>query len=123
MKLSIDQQPNMLTISAYSTSGITIGGRLLTGPFVVSGNELLFELLPPSVDDVSADHITALVNLRQSIIIFGTGPIQRFFDPCIVQPAIDKGIGIEVMNSAAACRSYNILVAESRAVLGVFYMP
>lgn len=123
MKLEFDQPSTMPSISAYSKGGITIGGRLLVEPFVVSGDDILFGLLPPSVNAIASEHIEKLVKLERSIILIGTGQKQILFDARVLLPALQSGVGVEVMNSAAACRSYNILVAENRAVAGAFYMP
>jgi uncharacterized protein len=123
MKIDIDQRANVLNISAYSKGGITIGGRLLAEPFVVFGSDILFGLIPPSITAIGSEHIEKLVKLEQSIILIGTGETQRFLDARILHPALENGIGIEVMNSAAACRSYNVLAGEDRAVVGAFYMP
>jgi uncharacterized protein len=80
-------------------------------------------LLPRTVSDFGPAHIERLLEFERNIILIGTGAKQILFDSCILQPAFDARVGVEVMNTAAACRSYNILVAENRAVLGAFYMP
>ena len=51
------------------------------------------------------------------IIIFGTGKEQVFPDPALFVPLMERGIGYEVMNTGAACRTYNILLSEERRVL------
>jgi uncharacterized protein len=123
MKLDFDRNTNMLSISAYSKDGITVGGRLLAKPFVVTGNEIFLDLLPPSVGSIGPEHIEKLVEFEQHIVLIGTGETQTLFDARILQPALEARVGIEVMNTAAACRIYNVLAAENRAVLGAFYMP
>ena len=123
MKLDFDQPSTRLTISGYSVDGINIGGRLLVEPFVVSENDILVDLLPRSVAAIEIVHIEKLVALRQSIILIGTGVTQIFLDGHILLPALEAHIGVEIMSTPAACRSFNVLVAENRAVTGAFYMP
>ena len=123
MKLDFDEHSNVLIISAYSNDGITIGGRLLIRPFVVTGNEIFLDLLPSSVESLGPEHIEKLVEFEQHIVLIGTGNTQILFGAHILRPALEAGVGIEVMNTAAACRIYNVLAAENRAVLGAFYMP
>ncbi|MFT4563503.1 MAG: hypothetical protein ACI9BW_003259 [Gammaproteobacteria bacterium] len=123
MKLDFEQQTTLLNITAYSAAGITVGGQHLADPFVVCGNELFVDILPSKVTDIRSSHIQKIVDLGQSIIIIGTGGTQIFLDAPVLQCAYSARIGVEVMSTAAACRSFNILVAENRAVVGAFYMP
>lgn len=122
MKLDFDQLSTNLSITAYSKQGITLGGRLLTEPFVVAGNDILLDILPNSVMAIGPTHIEQLMKLEPGLVIIGTGESQTFIDALVLKPALEANIGIEVMSTAAACRSFNVLVAESRAVVGVFYM-
>ena len=57
-----------------------------------------------------------LARLEVEILLIGTGETQRFPDAATLRPLIDAKIGYEVMDTAAACRTYNILVAEDRLV-------
>jgi len=50
-------------------------------------------------------------------MLIGTGTVQRFPDPVALRPLIEAGIGFEIMSTPAACRTYNILVAEDRQVV------
>ena len=71
---------------------------------------------------IGPTHIEQLMKLEPGLVIIGTGESQTFIDALVLKPALEANIGIEVMSTAAACRSFNVLVAESRAVVGVFYM-
>ena len=73
MKLDIDQHANNLSITAYSNEGITLSGRLLTTPFVVTGNDILLDIVPNSVTAIGPTHIEQLVQLEPSLVIIGTG--------------------------------------------------
>jgi uncharacterized protein len=123
MKLDFEQQTTQLNITAYSAAGITVAGQHLIEPFVVCGNELFTDILPSKVTEIGSSHIQKIVDLGQSIIIIGTGTKQIFLDGHILQCAHAARVGVEVMSTAAACRSFNVLVAENRAVVGAFYMP
>ena len=123
MKLDFDQHSTTLTISTYSKAGISLGGRILTEPFVVWGNDILLDILPNTVMAIGPEHIVQLKALEPSLVIIGTGKKQTFIDALVLRPALEANIGIEVMSTPAACRSFNVLVAENRAVVGVFYMP
>lgn len=123
MKLDFDQPSATLNISGYSSQGITLGGQLLAQPFVVAGDDINVELLPPSVAALNSIHIEQLIALGQSLILIGTGPTQVFLEGHVLRPALEAQIGVEVMDTAAACRSFNVLAAENRSVVGAFYLP
>ena len=123
MKLDFDQQSSLLNISSYSNDGIYVGGVLITDPFVLVGSDIHRDILPQCIGLLESNHIEELATFRQSIILIGTGAKQRFLEPDVLRCAYEAQIGVETMNSAAACRSFNVLVAENRSVLGAFYMP
>ena len=61
-------------------------------------------------------HLASLAALTGTVLLLGTGVRQRFPAPPLLRPLVAAGIGVEVMDTGAACRTYNILVAEGRAV-------
>jgi len=58
-----------------------------------------------------------IADLKPEIVIFGTGTAQRFPQPELARALADSGAGVEVMDSRAACRTYNILASEGRKVV------
>jgi len=68
-------------------------------------------------DDLELAHFKRLQALQPELVILGTGLQQQFPDPQLCNPLIEARIGLEVMDRFAACRTYNILVAEGRKVL------
>ncbi len=67
--------------------------------------------------DLRAEHFELLVALAPELVIFGSGSRIRFAAPAVLRPLIERGIGIETMDTAAACRTYNVLASEGRAVV------
>jgi uncharacterized protein len=67
-------------------------------------------------DNLKADDFSALLGTSPEIVLLGTGATQRFPRPAVTAPLIDANVGLEVMDTRAACRTYNILVAEGRSV-------
>ena len=70
-----------------------------------------------SLDALTPEHFSALLELGPEIVILGTGDAFRFPRPEIVKPLAASRVGFEVMDTKAACRTYNILMAEGRQVL------
>lgn len=69
-----------------------------------------FELL-------SADHFGSLATLKPELVIFGSGTRLRFPPPALLRALMEAGIGLETMDTLAACRTYNILAGEGRHVV------
>ena len=68
-------------------------------------------------EDLEPSHFEEMVTLKPELILIGTGVKQRFPKPELLKALISAKIGFEIMNSQAACRTYNILVGEGRQVL------
>jgi uncharacterized protein len=66
---------------------------------------------------LTAEHLAQLTAFPCDVLLLGTGRRQRFPAPALLRPLIESGRGYEIMDTAAACRTYNILVAEGRIVL------
>jgi uncharacterized protein len=62
------------------------------------------------------EHFAQLLQLKPELVIFGSGPRLRFVKPALLRPLIVAGIGVETMDTAAACRTYNVLASEGRMV-------
>jgi uncharacterized protein len=73
-------------------------------------------------EDLSAADFQFIATLKAEVVIFGTGPAQRFPRPELARALAASGVGIEVMDSKAACRTYNILAAEGRGVVAAILM-
>jgi uncharacterized protein len=68
-------------------------------------------------EDLAEAHFEAIVHLAPEIVVFGSGSRIRFAKPALLRPLIDARIGIETMDTPAACRTYNVLIAEGRSVV------
>lgn len=68
-------------------------------------------------EDLSAEHFAQLAEQGSEVVIFGSGQTLRFPKPAWLRPLIEKRIGVETMDTAAACRTYNILAQEGRDVI------
>jgi uncharacterized protein len=67
--------------------------------------------------DLTAAHFERLAALKPEVVIFGSGARLRFLPPALMRSLYAARIGVETMDTAAACRTYNVLVAEGRNVL------
>lgn len=116
MKLHSLPTTGLLTITAYDATSVHVNGQRLTRSFILTGERLIEDWPPASIADISETDLLSLADLGCPIILLGTGARQHFPSPAQLRPLYERGIGVEVMDTHAACRTYNILLAEGRAV-------
>ncbi len=83
-------------------------------PVVVTPERLITGWMNGDIMDLRADHLEALCAVEMEVLILGTGPRQVFPHPRHLAPLMERGIGVEVMDTAAACRTYNFLISDGR---------
>jgi uncharacterized protein len=71
----------------------------------------------PSHAALTAEHFSEVLALKPELVIFGSGARLRFISAALYRSLIEARIGLETMDSAAACRTYNVLAAEGRSVV------
>lgn len=122
MKFALESSGGALAIRGYEPGSIIIGPETYRSSLLVMADWVDSDWAPESVAELTAKHLTQLVDKRPEIVILGTGERQVFPAPRLFADLMDAGIGYEVMDTAAACRTYNILLAEGRAVLGALFL-
>lgn len=103
--------------------GVRVNQQLLTRSFVLAPFQLVEDWRPASVDELTPDDLQAVLELKPSVVILGTGLRQRFPSPAVMATVLQRGFGMEVMDSAAAARTFNVLATEGRAVVAAFLVP
>jgi uncharacterized protein len=83
---------------------------------LVTPEKIVTGWAPKGFDALVADDFAAIAALRPEVALFGTGATIRFPDPRLTRALTDARIGLEVMDTPAACRTFNILAAEGRRV-------
>ncbi len=104
------------SIRGYGPGWIAIGGEKITSSVIIGSRGERLNWACNSFEDLSADHFNQLAAMEPELIIFGSGTRLRFPKGAWLQALIDKQIGVETMDTQAACRTYNILAAEGRHV-------
>jgi uncharacterized protein len=115
VKLHVSGPGNRNAITAYGEGYVVVNGRRHESSVIV----LPDAIVPWDVSEfttITADDFEKLKTLDAEILLLGTGPKQRFPHPRLTAPLAAAGIGVEVMDLKAACRTFNILVAEERKV-------
>ena len=117
MKFERDDGEGRNTFTGYGEGHVMVNGRRHSSSLVVTGDRIVTDWPAASVDSLTADHLAAIVELRPEIVLLGTGSKFTFPDQSLLAPLYKAGIGVEVMDTPAACRTYNILLGEGRNVL------
>lgn len=117
MKLQSDPHSGANTITGYGDGYIEINKIPYSHAVLLSSDGEILEWAIKSFDDLTPADFTQMASLKPELIIIGTGKRQRFPKPELLKTLIEAKIGFEVMDSQAACRTYNILVGEGRQVL------
>ena len=115
MKLHASGPSGVNTITGYGDGYVTVNSERRTSSVVVLPDRVE-SWTAKSFDALSAEDFVFLKNLNAEIVLLGTGARQRFPHPRLTAALAQAGIGLEVMDLQAACRTYNILVAEERKV-------
>jgi uncharacterized protein len=117
MKLQPDKS-DAQSLTAHGPGWVAINNEKRRGQSVVLGSRgERFEWNCKSFDQLGPEHFAQLASLGAETVIFGSGTRIRFPQPAWLRPLIDRRTGLETMDTAAACRTYNILASEGRHVL------
>ena len=104
-------------IRAYEPGRVTVNEIPLTRSFIVTSDQLVTDWPPRRFEELTAEHLKAALALDPEILIIGTGDKQHFLSGELMG-ALNRGtMGVEMMDTAAACRTYNVLLSEGRKVV------
>ena len=120
MKLYQDNHANTTVITGYGDDHVMISKTRHEGNVLVSASQVVAGWAPQAGGDLAgltAADLARAAELGAEILIVGTGRRQRFPQPPLLRGLVEARVGFEFMDFAAACRTYNILVAEGRAVV------
>jgi uncharacterized protein len=116
LKLHLDPATAKNVITGYGEGYVMVNRQRFERSLVVLPERIILDWPATSFEALAPGHLAALAGLNREIILLGTGARLRFPRPEIMRPLIQSGVGVEVMDVQAACRTYNILLAEERRV-------
>jgi uncharacterized protein len=124
MKLHADQ-PDAQSITAYGQGWVAVDGERHTRSLMISAAGALELWGCDRFEALTAAHFERLLTLGTEppeLVVFGSGERLRFVRPVLLQSLIERRIGVETMDTAAACRTYNILAGEGRRVVAALLL-
>jgi uncharacterized protein len=122
MKFVLDNSSGGYVIQRYDVGEIIIEETSYRKSLILLPDRVIEDWSPSSFSELGVDDFHQLVELGPEIVLLGTGREQCFPHPSLSQPLMQQRIGLEVMDTAAACRTYNILMAEGRQVAAALFM-
>lgn len=105
-------------IQSYSHDGFRVSGKSYNSPIIVLPTDTKIWAASSLFSTITEDNFADLVTMAADldVVLFGTGARAEFFPPKMRQVLKDKGLLVETMDTGAACRTYNVLMAEGRRV-------
>jgi len=116
MKFTLDHPATLHVVRGYAPGLIRIGDREFARSVIVSARTLIDDWRPQRAIDLTAADLEPALALQPEVLLLGSGTRQVFPAPDLLAQLYAARIGFEVMDTGAACRTYNVLLAEGREV-------
>jgi uncharacterized protein len=122
MPLDLDENHALFQIRAFKPGLIQINDKMYTQSIIIAPRQLIENSFPQTVADISSQSFAEILALKPDILLIGTGSTMVFLPIEVYGGLLNQGIGVEVMNTSAACRTYNALTAENRNVVAALIL-
>jgi uncharacterized protein len=122
VKFQPDHLAGTNAITRHEPGALWVGNQRFERSVLVPWRGEVTPWAPARVDQLAGQHFDAVLGLKPELVIFGSGPRLRFVPPALLRSLIERGIGVETMDTAAACRTYNVLVAEGRSAVAALLL-
>jgi uncharacterized protein len=116
LKLHLSPSDARYSFSGYGYGYVEVNGKRYTRSLILTPDSIIEDWPASTWEALAAEHFAPLVGLRPNVVLLGSGAKIRFPHPSLTRALIEAHIGVEVMDTQAACRTYNILVGEGRSV-------
>lgn len=100
-----------------------VNDRLIERSFAIAPESLVEDWPVGDAKAMTPDDLAPLLALQPEVIVLGTGPKQVFPPPSVMHACLSQAVGLEVMDNAAAARTYSVLAGEGRNVVAGFIFP
>ena len=122
MKLHLNTSLTQKIFTAHGKGYVAVSGERFEQPIVVTPEQVLTDWQPQGFEALDEAHFAYFLALEPEILLVGTGTRQRFPHPRLTRALSTVGVGVEFMDTPAACRTYNILMAEDRKVVAAILL-
>ncbi|MGI9245291.1 MAG: Mth938-like domain-containing protein [Steroidobacteraceae bacterium] len=116
MKFHLDAPGGVNVIRGYGPGELRIGETVHHRSLILTASAVIEPWRPATAAEITAADLEPLLGLAAAVVLLGTGARQQFPSPAVLRLLHEQRIGVEVMDTAEACRTFNVLVAEGRSV-------
>jgi len=120
MKFQPDRAEGVNLVTRQEAGRIWVGGVPHAHSLLVPWQGEVQAWTASSLATLEAAHFEQVLALRPELVVFGSGRRLRFPAPALYRCLIEARVGLETMDTAAACRTFNVLAAEGRSVVAAF---
>jgi uncharacterized protein len=117
LKIQPDRLDGVNAINRHETARVWVNAQPHEGSVLVPWRGPVQGWPVQALQQLSRLHFEQVLALAPELVIFGSGTRLRFVSPALSSVLMQRGIGMETMDTAAACRTYNVLAAEGRSVV------
>ncbi len=116
MKLQPDRL-DTLAVNAHGPGWVSVNGQKWAESVVLGSQGELFAWECAGFEQLTPEHFRRLLASKPELVLFGSGTRLRFAAPALLRPLLEQGVGVETMDTQAACRTFNFLAGEGRKVV------
>lgn len=120
MKFTLESS-SAVSVRSVVNGRFLIGDRAWTDPIALTVGGVLEGWTAPPVENLSIEGLSSILEPRPELVIVGTGSRQLLPDRDLMFAMARSGIGLEVMDTPAGARTFNVLLGEGRSVVAVLY--
>jgi uncharacterized protein len=122
MKLTDERSGSVNFVRSYSPGELRIHEQLFHRSCLLTADQIIADWKPQTLEELELEHLEVIVALEPEVVVLGSGLRQRFPEARILAHLLSRRIGCEVMDTGAACRTFNILLSEDRRVVAALFL-
>ena len=122
MQLTLENPDVRYTLRSADGRGALVNEQRLETSFILAPNQLIENWRPRTIADLQPEDLAQVLELQPSVVLLGSGASLVFPATAVLAACLTRGIGMEVMDNAAAARTFNVLATEGRKVVAAFLL-
>jgi uncharacterized protein len=122
MKITLQTGPGVNLVRSFVPGELRVGDDVIRSSCLLTAESMDTDWPPQALSELTVAHLEHVIAQQPEIVLIGSGTKQRFPERSILTALLSRRIGVEVMDTAAACRTFNILVAEDRRVVAALFL-
>lgn len=122
MKLQLSNTSGQKIFTEHGPGYVTVSGERFERPVVVTPQQVLTDWAPQNFAALEESHFEYFLAFQPEVVLIGTGTQLQFPHPRLYRQLVEARIGVEFMDTAAACRTFDILVSEDRKVVAAILL-